>query len=139
MKIDLNSDASPLSALVAKGLKNKVQTVQETAWKKVQENAKIEEGRHVRRAESVENFDISEDVQRVGGTTIKTITTKKTVLKTAAVVEPPKVELATQIIGRKSRKQRTQNFQAGYGSRSPRVLSQSESGPGGMLSPKPLF
>ena len=107
MKIDLQADASPLSGLLAKGLKSKVQTIQETAWKKVHENAKIEEGRQARRAESVENFDISEDVQRIGGTTIKTITTKRTVLKTAAVVEPPKVELATQIIGRKSRKQRT--------------------------------
>lgn len=75
----------------------------------------------------------------MGGTTIKTITTKKTVLKTAAIVEPPKVELATQIIGRKTRRQRTERFQAGYGSRSPRSMSQSESGPEGLVSPKGLF
>ena len=62
MRIDLQADASPLQGVVEKSLKSKVQTVKETGWQKVHQDAQIIEGRQARRAESVENFDISEDV-----------------------------------------------------------------------------
>ena len=63
MKIDLNADASPgLSGRMAHGVRNKVTTVRESDWRKVEEKTSTTEGRRTRKAESVENFDISEDV-----------------------------------------------------------------------------
>ena len=64
MKIDLNNDTlSPgLTGKMQAGMKTRITSVQESDWKKIKEDRKTEEGRRIRKAESVENFDISEDV-----------------------------------------------------------------------------